>query len=107
MFDARAALTSPELLKHQVEFVLLLEELHQFQDVTAEREKGELVRTQVCSAEGPPNCVAPLPVALALIEHLHLSKDAAATVARSFLNDLETQCFRFSHTHFFFQSSRI
>lgn len=37
-----------------------------------------------------------LPVALALIEHLNLSKDTAATVARSFLNDLETYL-EFSH----------
>lgn len=79
--------TSPELLKHQVEFVFLLEELHQFQDVTAER---ELVGIQMCSTEELPNCLATLPVALALIEHLDLSKDTAATVARSFLNDLET-----------------
>lgn len=40
--------------------------------------------------EALPNGLAALPVALALIEHLHLSKDTAATVARSFLNDLET-----------------
>lgn len=90
MFDARAALTSPELLKHQVEFIFLLEELHQFQDVTAERVKRELDGIQVCSTEELPNCLATLPVALALIEHLDLSKDTAATVARSFLNDLET-----------------
>lgn len=83
-------LTSPELLKHQVEFVFLLEELHQFQDVTAERAKGELVGIQTCSTEDFSNCLATLPVALALIEHLDLSKDTAATVARSFLNDLET-----------------
>lgn len=90
MFDARAALTSPQLLKHQVEFVFLLEELHQFQDVTAERVKRELVGTRVCGTGALPNGLATLPVALALIEHLHLSKDPAATVARSFLNDLET-----------------
>lgn len=90
VFDATAALTSPELLKHQVEFVFLLEELHQFQDVTAERVKGELWKPKVCSTEELPHCLTTLPVALALIEHLNLSKDTAATVAWPFLDDLET-----------------
>lgn len=89
-FDAVAALTSSKLLKHQVEFVFLLKELHQFQDVTVERVKSEPEGTQVCCTEELPSCLTTLPVALALIEHLNLSKDTAATVARSFLNDLET-----------------
>lgn len=54
VFDATAALTSPELLKHQVEFVFLLEELHQFQDVTAERVKGELWEPKCAVLRNPP-----------------------------------------------------
>lgn len=88
--DAAAALTSSELLKHQVEFVFLLKELHQFQDVAVEWVKSELGATSACCAEELPSCSTTLPVALALIEHLNLTKDTAATVARSFLNDLET-----------------
>lgn len=92
-----AALTSSKLLKHQVEFVFLLKELHQFQDVTVERVKCERVGTEVGCTEEPSSGSTTLPVALALIKHLNLSKDTAATVARSFLNYLETKYFRFSH----------
>lgn len=37
--EAVAALTSSQLLKHQVELVFLLKELHQLQDVAVERAK--------------------------------------------------------------------
>lgn len=83
------ALTSSQLLKHQVEFVFLLKELHQFQDVTVEGVKSEFAGTKTSTQELPSGWRT-LPVALALIEHLNLSKDTAATVARPFLNDLET-----------------
>lgn len=89
-FDAAAALTSSELLKHQIEFVFLLEELHQLEDVAAERVKSEPVGTDRQTTEDIPHCLTTLPVALALVEHLNLPKDTAAAVARSFLNDLET-----------------
>lgn len=36
---SRYSLTSSKLFKHQVEFVFLFKELHQFQDVTIEKIK--------------------------------------------------------------------
>ena len=90
------ALTSSEFLKHQVEFVFLLKELHQLQDVTVKSETWARGTETSCTEESPFGLTS-LPVALALIEHLNLTKDAAATVARSFLNDLETKYFKLSH----------
>lgn len=38
--------TSSKLFKHQVEFVLLFKELHQFQDVPSEKKKKSLNLTE-------------------------------------------------------------
>lgn len=86
------SLTSPELLKHQVEFVFLFKELDQLQDVTTKRIKKKQTSEAaiIFSAASVHRARRglPLPVSLTLVQHLHLAEDTAAAVTRSLLDDL-------------------
>lgn len=85
------SLTSPELLKHKVEFVFLFKELDQLQDVTTKRIKKKREAAIIFSVASVHRAQqgVPLPVSLALVQHLDLAEHTAAAVTRSLLDDLE------------------